>query len=83
MASSANKDTYEITLQDAADILAGTLELLRDKGFSIGLRNAEANAKRAVGLMVFIEGLRLNDDGAIFAVREPAPQNDVANGVPA
>jgi len=65
----SQKDTYEITDQDAADILAGTLQLLRDRGLPVGIRPAPANTNRPTGLMVFIGGVTI-EDGNLIAIEE-------------
>jgi hypothetical protein len=63
------KEEYKITPQDVADILAGTLELLRDNGLLVGIRPAPAKDGRRAGLMVFVGGLTVID-GNIAPVEE-------------
>ena len=57
MATGQEKETYKVTPQDVADILAGTFELLRDNGLSVGIRPAPAKDGRAAGMLVFVSGI--------------------------
>lgn len=69
-----SNDTPVLTAADFAAILSSTLALAAEAGLMIGVRNADANAKRPDGLMLYIAGLRTNGEGAIFAPVEVTAQ---------
>lgn len=65
---SADESNYPaFTPSDYAGILSATLALAEEAGLMVGVRNADANAKRPDGLMVYIAGLRTDGAGAVFA----------------
>lgn len=55
------KETYKVTPQDVADILAGTFELLRDNGLPVGIRPTPAKDGRRAGMLVFVGGITVVD----------------------
>lgn len=71
-----SENTHTLTPADFAAILSTTLAMAGEAGLIVGVRNADANAKRPDGLMIYIAGLRTDGEGAVFApeVEEaPAP----------
>lgn len=62
-----SENAQALTAADVADILSRTLELAQEAGLLVGVRNADANAKRPDGLMVYVSGLRTDGSGAIVA----------------
>jgi len=59
-----------VTRQDVADILAGTLQLLKEHGLAVGVRPAAAKPERAAGLLIFVSGVTLAADGNLAALEE-------------
>lgn len=51
----------KLTKGDALQILASVVEEIRETGLRIGIRNAEANEKRAAGILIFVESVGLED----------------------
>lgn len=62
-----SENTHTLTAADFAAILSSTLALAEEAGLVVGVRNADANAKRPDGLMVYIAGLRTDGAGGVFA----------------
>ena len=63
-------DTQEIpalTAADFADILSSTLALATEAGLTIGVRAAQATPTRPAGLLLFVAGLTVGEDGQIVA----------------
>lgn len=56
------KQELKLTPDDALDILASVIEELRAAGLRVGFRDAPANEKRAAGLLIFVEGVSVQDD---------------------
>lgn len=79
---SAKKAEYKLSVEDVADILSRTLALAIEAGLVVGVRNAEANAKRPAGLMIYIANLRTDGSGAVLPQTEPAAQNGVVEPPP-
>ncbi|MCA9875925.1 MAG: hypothetical protein KC441_19770 [Anaerolineales bacterium] len=63
-------DEYQVTRQDVADILAGTLQLLTEHGLAVGVRSAAAKPERAAGLLIYVSGVTLAADGNLAALEE-------------
>ena len=68
----AKKAEFELKAEDGAHILASTIEVLREVGLTVGLRNAPAKNGREAGVMLFIGGLQIQGDGLVCL-----PQNEV------
>ena len=62
----AKKDEYQLTPQDAAEILATTIKELREAGLQVGLANKDAAGERPAGLMVFVVGVKLVDGSLVY-----------------
>lgn len=67
-----SNNTHTLSAADFAAILSSTLALAAEAGLIVGVRNADANAKRPDGLMIYISALRTDGEGAVFA--EVAPE---------
>jgi hypothetical protein len=64
-ATKAKKEEYQVTPQDLADILGSALELLRDNGVRIGVRSVPQKEERPAGVMVYVGGLIIGEDGRL------------------
>ncbi len=64
-------EEYEITAQDVADILAGTLNLLKENGLSVGVRPSAEKPGRAAGLLIYVSAITVADDGKLEAIGDP------------
>lgn len=74
-----SENTHTLSAADVADILSRTLALAIEAGLIVGVRNAPANDRRPVGLMIYVAGLSTAGDGTIAAVEAtPAPQEEQA-----
>lgn len=63
-------EEYQVTRQDVADILASTLQLMKEQGLVVGVRPAAAKAERAAGLLIYVSGITLAADGNLAALEE-------------
>lgn len=70
----SKKDNYKLTEQDAVEILADTLRILREAGVQIGIRNAPAKEGRPAGLMVFAGNVELNNGGLVYKLPQKVEQ---------
>ncbi len=59
----AKNDDYKMTPADAVEVLGSTLEVLRETGLMVGLRNAPAKNERPAGVMIFVSGVQSTADG--------------------
>ena len=59
----AKKTDYKMTVEDAVEVLGTTLEVLRETGLMVGLRNAPAKAERPQGVMIFISSVQMGEEG--------------------
>jgi hypothetical protein len=66
-AATKKKEEYQVTPQDLADILGSALDLLRDNGIRIGLRPVPQKDQRPPGIMVYVGGLTVDEDGRLEA----------------
>lgn len=62
----AKKDDYKMTADDAVEVLGTTLEVLRETGLMVGLRNAPAKAERPEGVMIFVSGVQIGEEGLYY-----------------
>ena len=62
-----SNNTHTLTAADFAAILSTTLALATETGLSVGVRNRPASPGRPAGLLIFVEGLRVADDGRLIA----------------
>lgn len=58
--------TYELTLQDRLEILGNALQILREGGLLVGVRNVPAKVDRPEGIMIFAGNVQYT--GESFAV---------------
>lgn len=71
--------TPELTAADFAAILSTTLAMAAEVGLSVGVRNRTAAGDRAAGLLIFVEGLGVAEDGRLTAdAPEAAPESETA-----
>ncbi|MBK8988987.1 MAG: hypothetical protein IPM39_23435 [Chloroflexi bacterium] len=63
-------DEYELTPQDTAEILAGTLQLLQENGLAVSVKNARRIENRPPGLLIFVSGVGVAGDGNLAALEE-------------
>lgn len=68
-----NEQKDLLSAADFAAILSTTLALADEAGLSVGVRNRAATASRPAGLLIFIEGMGVADDGRLI-VGQPIPQ---------
>lgn len=59
------KDEYQVTPQDLADILGSALELLQENGTRIGIRPVPQKNERPAGVMVYVGGLTVSENGRL------------------
>lgn len=59
------KNEYKMTAEDAVDVLATTIEVLREAGIMVGLRNAPAKGERPPGLMIFAGNVQISGEGGL------------------
>lgn len=57
----------DLDAADFAAILSTTLAMATEAGLSVGVRNRDETGGRAAGLLIFIEGLSVTDDGRLTA----------------
>lgn len=63
----AKSSEHQLTLQDLADILAGTLRLLREHNLRVGLRQTPDDGLWPGGVLVYVERLALDETGRLTA----------------
>ena len=54
---------HEVTKSDVVEILASTLELVMEKGLTIGVRLVPESEKRRAGIMIYVAGVGLDNEG--------------------
>lgn len=54
-----------LTAADFAAILSSTLALATEAGLTVGVRATQATPTRPAGLMLFVSGLTVGEDGQI------------------
>ena len=52
-----------MTAEDAVEVLGTTLEVLRETGLMVGLRNAPEKGERPAGVMIFVSGVQMGEEG--------------------
>ena len=62
-----NTEQKDLDAADFAAILSTTLAMATEAGLSVGVRNRPASLGRAAGLLIFVEGLGVADDGRLIA----------------
>ena len=62
-------ETYELTKQDVADILSGTLDFVRENGHAVAVKHAAETPQRPVGILIFVGNLALIE-GKIKSLEE-------------
>lgn len=72
MATKVKTKEAELTYQDLADILGGTFELLQSNGLRVGVKSAAKNDKRPAGLLVYISGLQVGENGKLISIPSDA-----------
>lgn len=63
-------EEYQVTKQDVADMLAGTLQMLQENGLIVSVKNARQVDGRPPGLLVFVSGVGVATDGNLAALDE-------------
>ena len=66
-------NTDETNYLDAAEfaaILSTTLAMANEAGVQLGIRNAAANERRPAGLLIYLGGLELDEEGRLKASAE-------------
>lgn len=66
MAATTKEKEEELTGQDLADILASALDILRDNGVRVGVKPVPQKEDRSAGLLVYVGGLNVSEDGRII-----------------
>jgi len=59
----AKKTDYKMTVEDAIEVLGTTLEVLRETGLMVGLRNAPVKGERPAGVMIYVSCVQAGEDG--------------------
>lgn len=62
-----SEEAAALTAADFAAILSSTLALATEAGLSVGVRATQATPARPAGLLLFVSGLTVGEDGQIVA----------------
>ncbi len=71
-----NTEQKDLDAADFAAILSTTLAMATEAGLSVGVKNRPASLGRAAGLLIFVEGLRVADDGRLVDHADPPQRVD-------
>jgi hypothetical protein len=62
----AANEQEELTGQDVADILATTIQLLRDSGLQVGVKTVPQKEDRPAGVLIYCSDIGLDDAGSLI-----------------
>lgn len=60
-------EQIDLDRAEFAAILSTTLAMAAEAGIQVGIRNAPANERRPAGLMVYLSGVAVDDEGRLIA----------------
>lgn len=63
-----NTEQNDLSAADFAAILSTTLAMATEAGLSVGVRRSEATATRPTGLLVFVAGLSIDEEGRLISL---------------
>ena len=67
-------ETNYLSAAEFAAILSTTLAMAEEAGVQLGIRNAQANERRPAGLLIYLGGIGVDEEGQLIAHTEPQEQ---------
>ncbi len=63
-----NTEQNDLSAADFAAILSTTLAMATEAGLSVGVRRSQATETRPTGLLVFVAGLSIDEEGRLISL---------------